>query len=340
MTIMGIDLTAGYFYVSSRVFTYIDGTMGFYGGDSLYTLVDGASINFINSYLRWEDIATQPIIAIDLASTFVMHGGGLISDAGGDGLIDSITTQGFIGGGAVIELIGMDLSICDGVLFKDVGGNIAADDIIHITIANCKMHANVTVLNESLRSSGQRVLMTNSAATSAAAEYQYQYTTRGGDVNDETSIYRDNSTAYPSGQKVSLKCVTDAVASAAFPFAFDFPTRYAELSNTASDTLRIYILSSATLYDSDVWAEVIYADGTNKHEPNYLSTRHDNILDTTGTTLTTNTESWTGRTAENRYHIDIDTSTADPGADCYPTVRVYVAKTSATIYLESELVVA
>ena len=54
----------------------------------------------------------------------------------------------------------------------------------------------------------------------------------------------------------------------------------------------------------------------------------------TGTTLTTNTEAWTGRTTENRYQIDIDTS-GDAGADCVPRIRLYIAKASSTIYLDT-----
>ena len=337
ITTVGLDITSGnHILVTSMGFTFINGNMGFWGGDLLYPTDDGVKIELINSNLTCINLATQPMLAFDSPTVFSMRGGSIISTAGGDGFVDSLTAQSFGLGGSVVSFVGVDLSIVDTILFKDVGQSLIVDDKAIIEVIGCKLHANVVALNEPLRSSGQSLLMTNSAATSGAAEYQYQYTTRGGDVNDETSIYRDSSTAFPSGEKTSLKCVSLAEASIGTPFFFDFPTRFADLS--LSGTLRIYLQSNTQLYDSDVWAEVIYADGTNGHQPNYLSTRHDNLLDTNGTELSTNTQAWSGTAQTYQYHIDLDT-TADPGGKGYPTVRVYVAKASTTIYFDSELVV-
>jgi hypothetical protein len=85
-----------------------------------------------------------------------------------------------------------------------------------------------------------------------------------------------------------------------------------------------------------VWAAASYPDGTNPQTPNTaLSVAAAADPFRTAGALDTNTETWTGGLTY-LYHIDIPIS---DGADCYPTVRVYVAKASATIYFDSELVV-
>lgn len=234
-------------------------------------------------------------------------------------------------GGATAKLVGVDLSSISGYLLQDGGSAPATDGAMNIHYIGCKLNATTSFANETFENYHQRLRVENSSSTSAGAEYQFHVTAYGGSADDDTAIYRDGMTAFPSTQKISLKCVTDANAQPAAPFWLDFPIRYAALSDTASDTLSIYILSSATLYDSDVWAEMVYPDGTTKQLYNYISTRHTNVLDTNGTELGTNTEAWTGRTAENRYQIDIDTS-GDAGADSVPTIRLFIAKASATIY--------
>ena len=228
-----------------------------------------------------------------------------------------------------IRLEGVDMSATKSTLLVS-----AEDSFSHfadVQVLDCALSTSLTdFMPSNVPSPEYRVLVANSATTSAAAEYQYYYQAGPDQVEDETSIYRDGSTAFPSGQRISLKYVTGTAVSQEYPFVVEAPTRFAELSNAASDVLRVYILSSAALTDADIRVEVIYPDGTNKHISN-IAESSDFDPFATGTTLTTNTEAWTGRTAENRYHIDIDTS-GDAGADCVPSIRVHVAKPSATIY--------
>lgn len=243
----------------------------------------------------------------------------------------SLTWQGYGNGGGTIIAKGCDLSSISGSVINSAGSYYSGDDAIQAHIIGCKLHASASFANEDLLSINQRVHASNSSDSSAAAEYQIHLTARGGVLNDETSFYRDGSTAFPSATKISLKCVTNTYATRSSPFWFDMPSRYSALSSTSTDKISIYLLTSATLYDSDVWAELVYPDGTNKQLYTFLSTMHGNVLDTNGTGLTANTETWTGRTTENRYQIDLDTS-GDAGADCVPIIRVYVAKASSTIY--------
>ena len=181
---------------------------------------------------------------------------------------------------------------------------------------------------------GHYVLAVNSAASSTAAEYQYFFENGLGYVEEETGIYRANSGGFVSGQQISLKMVSYANVSPARLFMFDLPSRYAVLSNAASDTLSLYFICADTLTDADIFVDVVYADGTNKHTPNYLPSVANQFFPPeyrTGGALTTNTETWEGRTTQNRYQIDINTSST--GSDCIPSLRVYVTRPNTTIYI-------
>lgn len=327
-----INCSGMYFKSSSQINMAINNTMLVFdrcdielagAGDYIFFYGDGCACYSYDS--TWIGAA---------GSNFGISGGSVFEMIGGSftGWTDlfNYTTGG--NGGATGRFYGVDLSSITGYLVEDGGSNPLLTDTTNITFSGCKLNASLTGFwNETKANLNQRITVANCSSSSSAAEYQYHQGGYGGAVDDETSIYRDASTAFPGTQKISLKCVTNTNATKAAPFWFDCPTRYAELSSTSTDLLSIYILSSATLYDSDVWAEVIYPDGTNKQTPNFISTRHADVMDTNGTELGTNTEAWTGRTAENRYQIDIDTS-ADAGADSVPIIRLYVAKASATIY--------
>lgn len=177
------------------------------------------------------------------------------------------------------------------------------------------------------------MLVAGCADSAGEAEYQYYVMNGQSQVEDETGFYRTGSRAYPvSGDKVCLKIVTGTEVVSSAEFTFNAPTRFAELANTATDTMRFYLLSSDSgLKHSDIRIEVSYADGTNTHVRNIAESSAYSVF-TAGTALTTNTEAWNSRTTETRYQIDVDTS-GDVGADCVPTVRVYVAKPSITVYL-------
>lgn len=202
--------------------------------------------------------------------------------------------------------------------------------VISGLVRNCKFN---TEMADYTRQSDYRLaklLVTNSADTSAAAEYQYYYEEGDSFVQDETSFYRDNSSAFPSGQKISLKCVTLTGVNGGHPFIFNYPSRLIDLSDTASDVVTLYLLCANSLTDADVRVELLYPDGTVKHQTNMAESV---ALDpfSSGTALDSDTEAWTGRTTENRYKIDIDTS-GDAGAEGAPNIRVFVAKPSETIY--------
>lgn len=327
--------------------------MTFRAGDFI-TLSQGAFIQFENCTLQWnddlstatgaggvfvnctmdcgKDAATTAKISPNSAGALEFHHCTIsTSSTGITGLISGASGMGSVA-----------FYMCDisgtgaDYIVENFGEDRSADDSLAVILHNTKIPTGMTAwVEETIRSLTVYLHATQSSTASADSEYQYAHVAAGIVVEDEVSIYRDGSTAFPSGEKISLKAVTDAGATQAIPAWFELPTRYAELSNTASDLIRVYILSSASLTDLDVWAIAHYPDGTNKHVGNLVTTKPTDIL-ATGTTLDTNTEAWTGRTAEYRYQIDLDTS-GDAGADCVPTIRLYVAKASATIYFDTSV---
>ena len=306
--------------------------------DGLRFIVDGQAYELVDCTL---DLAasTSRLATMEYGGIMTMRGGGFTRSGGTNA--NSLTSGGFGNGGGTLNLFGVDLTIFNQVLFDAVGSS-TNDDSINIRMDLCDLNASATFFDEDFLNTYNDVFITRCTDSSSAAEYQYFKRTRGGDISDNTTFYRDGSTAYDdSAQKVSIQIASNADNSRFAPLAFDFPTIDAALSSASTDTLRIYILSADTLTDADIWAEAIYPDGTTKNIGN-IATSQSNVLTgsfapdplATGTALTTNTEAWTGRTTENRYQIDIDTS-GDVGADCVPTIRLYFAKASSTIYLDT-----
>jgi hypothetical protein len=315
----------------------------FNAADSIRPLQDGQLIELHDcSVLAGH--ASARLFVSEYGSIFRMFGGSYTRDGGG--LITNLSSGGFQGGGSTYELYGVDLTDVDSYLFAGVGSSFVSDDRMVIIMDLCQLSSAVDssdlYFDEDFAKPVNDIRITRCSSASSDAEYRYYRKDFGGVIQDDTAFYRDGSTAFEdSGQKVSLKVVTDADATLFAPVAFDFPTIFAALSAASTDTLRIYILSADTLTDNDIWAEAIYPDGTTKNVGNVATSNGNTITGSfvvdplsTGTALTANTEAWTGRTTENRYQIDIDTS-GDVGADCVPLIRLYVAKASSTIYVDT-----
>lgn len=275
-------------------------------------------------------------------SIYVGQSAGCIFRAVGCTFTGPTTDEAFIsanGQGAQIILEGCDFSGMTGssYMFTDTHwSNITTSDIQQYTMRGCELASGMAFYNSAPPArTAHFLLATNTVDSSGTAEYQYFYITGQGQAEEDTSFYRDNSTAFPSGQKISLKIASDSNASAANPLIIDVPARYAQLSNTNTDNINLYVLSATALDGGDIYAEVVYPDGTNAYTPNYLLDRTDALVPdafrTVGT-LTTNSETWTGRTTENRYTLTLDSS-SDPGGDCVPTVKFYLTRASTTVYL-------
>ncbi len=297
----------------------------------------GISATFIEP--RWIGVAGANPINIGTGTIVELFGGSF------SGLTDYITSGEFYRG-ASLRITGTDLSSITGgssYLFKDMGEG-DSDGGATITLDGCKLSAALGgFLNENLKGYHQSLVVTHSAATSAAAKHQFHIVGKGGyiDDQDDFGIHRDESTAFPSGTKVSAHCVTNSGASVASPFWFNLPAQPIDLSSASTDTIRIYLASTTALDDLDVWAEVLYSDGTNQHEYNFLSSRNADRLATSGTALATDSGStWKNGVSDlagyNEYYIDLDTS-GNAGAECVPIIRIYASIASTVIYFDTSI---
>jgi len=311
-------------------------------GDRLYILGDRGYQEYINCIIAWALGTTSAAIVGRGGSRFVFVGSTFTATTGtlNDFIGDNITATN---GGFSAYAVGCNLSDFTGYLVGDVGDAIG-DGQFFVRIDKCTLGGSLTGLVEvDFIHPSNSVLITNSAATSAAAEYQYFYKDWCGTVQDESSagIHRNESTAFTDGEKISFECITNTNVSRFNPLVFDAPSRFAELATASTDTIRIYfaVVNTTTLTDNDIWAEVIYPDGTNKHVFNLTSNANSDPL-AAGTTHTTDLGStWkdgvSDLTGYNEYYMDIDTS-GDVGDDCVPVVRIHIGIPSETIYIDSE----
>ena len=296
---------------------------------------DGQFAELIDCELKANGSNATVPIQVTNGGWIRMLGGSVTSD---QSTIDRIIYSGSGNGGCTIELIGVDLSICNAAgdyLVSDMG-NAAGEDMINISFHRCRLGASLAGFTEELLyGANKRIEAYNCSSASSAAEYQFYINSDQHVAEDDTSTYRNESAAFTDGgQRASIKVTTAAHCSLANPFKIQLPTRWAALSNASTDTLRFFITSDDSLDDAEVWIEVVAPDGTNKHIPNFYSSQNTDFF-AAGTALTTDsTSTYTGGKT-NKYQVDVATS-GDVAADCVPIAYLVVAKASSTLFIDSE----
>src|SRR3990167_644579 len=293
-----------------------------------------ANVSFENTTISWTSGTTGPAITSRRGGITHMYGGTL---DGGSGTIDSLFNNTSDGGGTgIFENVDMtDVT-------KIITGNGAGlDDNFYVVVKKCALNGSVTFADETFIKDGQYLLVMESCS-GAGREYQFFQRTNGGDVQDNTTIYRDESEAFPSATKVRLKCTAVAATSIASPLYFDFPTQKIDLSSASTDTIRIYFASTTALTNTNCWAEVYYPDGTNTHVSNLATNRASDIL-AAGTAHTDDSGSSTWKDGAgdlagyNEYRMDIATSGDVGAANSVPVIRVYLAAASAVVYFDTTI---
>jgi len=303
-------------------------------GDNISLLGQGPYVQLINCDITQANNNQGPSMTIN--EGMVEWFGGSYSNTAGES-DRGVQINGT--GGIQVFFSGVQFSDSDIDLF--VLASTARNVTIHCD--GCQIHASVDLLSIVPPTRGQRYLFTHCAATSAPAEYQYYLEVFEGTVQDQddAGIHRDETTAYPSGEKVSLKVDTNTNCDQHAPLIFDLPARFAALSSASTDTIRIYFASTTTLNDTNCWAELVYPDGTNQHIYTYLSNRNSDLI-ASGTEHTDDSGSSTWKDGAsdlagyNEYRMDLDTS-GDAGADTVPQVRMHIGVASATVYVDTTI---
>lgn len=316
--------------------TMQNATMTFNGsGDRLLLGADGVSFHLIDMILDFV-VTTSNTTGVQLNNcpTLRMDGGSVISSTTGS--IDHFISAGGANGGFVAYIRGVDLSIVDQFLVGNVGASIA-DDNLFIFFDGCQLNAAAGIMEERPIYQDQEVLAIHCSTTSGSAEHQFYYENYRGIVEDNTTVTRAASIAFPdSGQKISLKVTPDALCDRLTPFKFKIPEAFVALSNASTDTLQFFVTSGTQMTDALIWAEIHYPDGTNKNVYNAasgaLKISGSYTIDPfgTGNVLTTDS-SWTsGLTFEQTFKA---TSSGDVGSDSAPMIFIYVA-TTAVLHID------
>lgn len=321
--------------------------------DCKLVIQTASAIFGINNDNRCGTLIDTELAINDDTAYISMSGGGRIQFYGGSvtgtdvgGIVNMINGTG-ANGGCSGEFIGVDLTDVNGNILGNMGNSISTDDTIQFVFHKCALNAAATKVEEDFSHYAHCAIFTECSGTSATAEHQIYVHKFPGTVEDDTTIYRNDDEAFTdSATNISYKIVTGADATLFSPLWFDYPTpQYSELATASTDTLRFYVASTATLTDKDIYAEVIYPDGTNKHISNFATsapTANANAIDVmaSASALTTDSGSdWRdgagALSGYNEYYFDVDTS-GDVGADCMPQVRIYATIANTTIYLASE----
>ena len=291
---------------------------------------NGAHLDMVNTDLIWSVGTTGSQAFLPSNSSMITMVGGSLQATTGS--LDDVVGVASTGGGHRVTLDGVDLSDNTGYMLGNVGGSYSSDDLIQVRIRNCKLGSVTGHVEEAFTSGIHYYECTGSAATSAAAEYQYFIKTWTGEVedSDNAGINRRDGTAFDGGQYVSLMVTANSNASISTPFIFKLPSTFVPLSAAGTDNIRIHLTSETALTHSNCWVEARYPDRGNKHVHLLKSSRSTDIL-STGTALTTDGASdWQKNSvalaACTEYYIDIDTSgTGDEGDDGVPELTMYVA---------------
>lgn len=291
--------------------------------DSFFAGGDGTACKLI-------DCTVMADVVYHYNGAIVNYVGGSVVDGAG-GTLTALNNAPFFGGGTVSSYEGTDCTQCLSLIgTSNTGTN---NDTFRMKLSRCKLYSSVAFVEAGDTLERGDLLEVYQSGSDSSAEYQFYY--RDGEciAEEDTAFYRNSSYAFPiSGQKISIKVSTNAHVGPLMPFVIPLPLTYMDLTNSGSDALKFHILSSSSLTDADVFIELVYPDGTNKHIPNNAYSVATALAPfRTGTTLTTNTESWTGRTTENRYEITVSTA-SDPGAKSVPKARLFVTKPSTTFY--------
>lgn len=288
---------------------------------------DGCSVRLINSDVKLTGGSGPRPIVVQAGGRCTIIGGTYNSTVANYPVFrDGNTT-----GGANVEVYGLDIT--NGTYFVDTVFGTAKSSGLY-KFVGCTMDATFAgfYTGNAPHGIGQQLEVLQCEGVTGEGEGQLYIVNGAAVAQNNASVYRDGSLALPaSNSKISIKIDTTSACSPGMSFRFDKLTSYIDLATT--DTVRIYFISSdATLTSRDVWATLLYPDGTTYGTLNLASTAVAGPL-ASGSSLSTNTEAWTGRTTETRYHIDLDTS-GDAGTKCAPVVQFFIGKASTTIYLD------
>lgn len=196
---------------------------------------------------------------------------------------------------------------------------------------------------------------------SAGNQHRFEVLTgTGSAVNSDSCFITADPNINNGDGPISIEITTTARCGAVEPFDFTLPVDYADFATSGSQVVTLEIATSLTLTNDDIFAYLVYPDGTTVTSYNIVSsgacigtgnwgadplgTATQGASDSTLATSSLGAGDWTGEPGSpNFYKIDLDTSgasaagkTGGAGAPGGFEIHVEVRKpsiSSATLYM-------
>lgn len=243
------------------------------------------------------------------------------------------------GGSCVVEFFGCDLSQETGTLVGDLGESTGHK---HITFAQCKLGAGVTVLAaQTIVPNGAMANVVIIDSASGDTHYDFQHHNGLGSLTADTSIYANDGAAYVSTPtRYSWKIVTTANAIFSNPYISPWISVHHEGTSAITPSLECVRSGSSTAYkDDEVWAEFLYK-GTSGFTIGTMDRTDRRAIAGTSANQTTGAlgaSDWTGESGTAWFGKLAPSSTVTPAEIGDVCARVCVGAASATVYVDPQI---
>lgn len=220
-----------------------------------------------------------------------------------------------------------DLSGVTGNLV-DIGSGVPGE----VVLAYCKLYSGVTLTTGTVPGAGGRALRIHNC-DSAATNYRMYNVSYWGTSQQSTSTY-NNAGATDGTTRISWQIDTNANPVFGQPFVTEQIFQWVDTTGS-SLTATVEIAGSTTLYNDEIWLEIEYMGSSTSPLGSYVSSRKADIL-ASNAAVTSSSASWTGSPAvTQKLQVSFTPQMKGPIKG-----RVYVAKRSATIYVDPLITVA
>jgi hypothetical protein len=267
--------------------------------------------------------STSQSISQGFQAGYVIRGGAVATSGSVPTTLFKMSTTS--GRQSYIYIDGLDASAITGTLFNtaNFGGGL-------LQVTNSKFGSGITYAAGGFPASQGQLVVHNSDST--ATNYNYYVQSYAGTVQQSTTIY-NNAGASDGTTNISWKYVSTASATFTQPFTNDAIVQWNNLTGS-SKTATVELTCATTLNNNDIWLELEYPGSASSPLSSFVSTKM--ALFGTPTALTTSTATWTGALA-NKYKLQV---TFTPQLKGVIKARIYVAKSSTTVYVDPLVTVA
>lgn len=243
------------------------------------------------------------------------------SAIGGSADPASLIKSASLGAEAVFR--GLDLSGTASALAAAVSSSV------NIRFENCKLNASSTVTTPGAPGAAEVVLINCDSGDTNYRTEKYAYT---GTQTPETTIVRTGG-ASDGTTSIAWKLVSTANAEWIVPFVSLPITIWNETLTSQTLTLYGYENENDVPTNREIWMEVEYLGTSGFPQSTFVSTGAADFSATASNYTEDTSSTWGGGDTTTRFKMSATFTAAEKGPI---TVRIYVAKASATFYIDPE----